>query len=110
MGVSYSRLRCFQKALQCFQLAVKPASQQPPLLATVLHNLGAALNAAGHFRAAVDAHRLAARLYGWSAPHLNMIEELYSLHGHAGYAKNTKTTFAVKTEVMQEQAGTWLAN
>lgn len=66
MGVSYSRLRCFQEALQCFQLAMQPAAQQPTLLPTVLHNLGAALNATGRFQAAVDAHRLAARLYGWS--------------------------------------------
>lgn len=64
MGVSYCRLGCFQEALQCFQKAVNPAAQQPPLLARVLHNLGAALNSVGRFRAAVDAHRLAARLHG----------------------------------------------
>ncbi|KAM9309169.1 uncharacterized protein ttc24 [Pholidichthys leucotaenia] len=64
VGVSYCRLRCFQEAVQCFQKALDPVAQQPPLLAKVLHNLGAALNSAGQFRAAVGYHRLAAGLYG----------------------------------------------
>ncbi|XP_051272024.1 tetratricopeptide repeat protein 24 [Dicentrarchus labrax] len=64
VGVSYCRLRCFQEAVQCFQRALGPVAQQPPLLAAVLHNLGAALNSGGQFTAAVDYHRLAAGLYG----------------------------------------------
>ncbi|XP_069032253.1 tetratricopeptide repeat protein 24 [Embiotoca jacksoni] len=64
VGVSYCRLRCFQEAVQCFQLALGPAAQQPPLLAKVMHNLGAALNSVGQFTPAVGYHRLAAGLYG----------------------------------------------
>ena len=64
MGVSYSRLRCFEEAVPCFQQALGPASQRPPLLANVLHNLGAALNSVGQFTAAAGYHRLAAGLYG----------------------------------------------
>ncbi|XP_059194997.1 tetratricopeptide repeat protein 24, partial [Centropristis striata] len=64
VGVSYCRLRCFQEAVQCFQVALGPAAQQPPLLARVLHNLGAALNAVGQFTPAVGYHRQAAALYG----------------------------------------------
>ncbi|XP_030014246.1 tetratricopeptide repeat protein 24 [Sphaeramia orbicularis] len=64
VGVSYCRLRCFEEAVECFQKAVGPASQQPPLLAKVLHNLGAALNSEGQFRQALDYHRLAVGLYG----------------------------------------------
>ncbi|KAF1388584.1 hypothetical protein PFLUV_G00091810 [Perca fluviatilis] len=52
VGVSYWRLRCFQEAVACLQRALSPAAQQPPLLARVLHNLGAALNSAGRFPAA----------------------------------------------------------
>ncbi|GAA6232432.1 tetratricopeptide repeat protein 24 [Lates japonicus] len=64
VGVSYCRLRCFQEAVQCFQQALSPAAQQPPLLAKVLHNLGAALNSVGQFTHALGYHRLAAGLYG----------------------------------------------
>ncbi|XP_074540322.1 tetratricopeptide repeat protein 24 [Halichoeres trimaculatus] len=64
VGVSYCRLRCFQEGVQCFQQALGPSAQQPPLLAKVLHNLGAALNSEGQFRNAVTYHRLAAGLYG----------------------------------------------
>lgn len=66
MGVSYCQVRCFQEAVQCFQQALGPTAQQPPLLAKVLHNLGAALNAVGQFTPAVGYHRLAAGLYGQS--------------------------------------------
>ncbi|XP_040899618.1 tetratricopeptide repeat protein 24 [Toxotes jaculatrix] len=64
VGVSYSWLRCFQEAVQCFQQALGPAAQCPLLLAKVLHNLGAALNSVGQFTPAVSYHRLAAGLYG----------------------------------------------
>ncbi|XP_071324899.1 tetratricopeptide repeat protein 24 isoform X2 [Trachinotus anak] len=64
VGVSYCWLRCFQEAVQCFQQALGPAAQWPPLLAKVLHNLGAALNSVGQFTSAVGYHRLAAGLYG----------------------------------------------
>ncbi|KAM6995255.1 tetratricopeptide repeat protein 24 [Tautogolabrus adspersus] len=64
VGVSYCRLRCFQEAVQCFRQALGPSAQRPPLLAKVLHNLGAALNSEGQFTPAVTYHRLAAGLYG----------------------------------------------
>ncbi|XP_042345527.1 tetratricopeptide repeat protein 24 [Plectropomus leopardus] len=64
VGMSYCRLRCFQEAVRCFQQALGPAAQRPPLLAKVLHNLGAALNSVGQFTPAVGYHRLAAGLYG----------------------------------------------
>ncbi|XP_026227188.1 tetratricopeptide repeat protein 24 isoform X2 [Anabas testudineus] len=64
VGVSYCRLRCFKEAVQCFRAALDPAAQWPPLLAKVLHNLGAALNSLGQFTSAVGYHRLAAGLYG----------------------------------------------
>ncbi|XP_039973589.1 tetratricopeptide repeat protein 24 [Xiphias gladius] len=64
VGVSYCWLRCFNEAVQCFQQAMGPAAQWPPLRAKVLHNLGAALNSVGQFPSAVGYHRLAAGLYG----------------------------------------------
>ncbi|KAM4736449.1 uncharacterized protein ttc24 [Anableps anableps] len=64
VGVAYCHIRCFQEAVTCLQRALEPAAQRPPLLAKVLHNLGAALNALGEFSSAVDYHRLAAGLYG----------------------------------------------
>ncbi|XP_034534753.1 tetratricopeptide repeat protein 24 isoform X2 [Notolabrus celidotus] len=64
VGVSYCRLRCFQEGVQCFERALGPSSQQPPLMAKVLHNMGAALNSEGRFKDAVPYHRLAAGLYG----------------------------------------------
>ncbi|XP_065814436.1 tetratricopeptide repeat protein 24 isoform X2 [Labrus bergylta] len=64
VGVSYCRLRCFQEAVQCFHQALGPSAQRPPLLAKVLHNLGAALNSEGQLTPAVTYHRLAAGLYG----------------------------------------------
>ncbi|XP_027868877.1 tetratricopeptide repeat protein 24 isoform X5 [Xiphophorus couchianus] len=64
VGVAYCRIRCFQEAVSCLGRAVEPAVHRPPLLAKVLHNLGAALNAVGDFSSAVERHRLAARLYG----------------------------------------------
>ncbi|XP_023249447.1 tetratricopeptide repeat protein 24 [Seriola lalandi dorsalis] len=64
VGVSYCWLRCFEEAVQCFQQALGPAAQWPPLLAKVLHNLGAALNSLGQFTPAVGYHRQAAGLYG----------------------------------------------
>ncbi|KAK2845225.1 hypothetical protein Q5P01_011884 [Channa striata] len=64
VGTSFCRLRCFQQAVQCFQAALGTVAQWPPLLAKVLHNLGAALNSLGQFSSAVGYHRLAAGLYG----------------------------------------------
>ncbi|XP_041650318.1 tetratricopeptide repeat protein 24 [Cheilinus undulatus] len=64
VGVSYCRLRCFPEAVLTFRQALRPSAQQPPLLAKVMHNLGAALNAEGQYTAAVTYHRLAAGLYG----------------------------------------------
>ncbi|KAM4567988.1 tetratricopeptide repeat protein 24 isoform 2-T2 [Fundulus diaphanus] len=64
VGVSYCRIRCFQEAVTCFQPALDLAGQRPPLLAKLLHNLGAALNSLGKFSSAMDYHRLAAGLYG----------------------------------------------
>lgn len=66
VGVSYVQLRCFLEAVQCFQQALGPTAEQPPLLAKVLHNLGAAQNSVGEFAAAVPNHKLAAGLYGQS--------------------------------------------
>ncbi|XP_013876631.1 tetratricopeptide repeat protein 24 [Austrofundulus limnaeus] len=64
VGVSYCQLRYFQEAVLCFERALDVTSQNPPLQAKVLHNLGAALNSLGQFSPAVDYHRLAATLYG----------------------------------------------
>uniref|UniRef100_A0A3P9PN62 Uncharacterized protein n=1 Tax=Poecilia reticulata TaxID=8081 RepID=A0A3P9PN62_POERE len=64
VGVAYCRIRCFQEAVASLRRAVEPAARRPPLLAKVLHNLGAALNAAGDFSSALEWHRLAAQLYG----------------------------------------------
>ncbi|XP_047454731.1 tetratricopeptide repeat protein 24, partial [Mugil cephalus] len=64
VGVSYCQLRCFQEAVQCFHRALGPLALQPPLLAKVLHNLGAALNSVGEFGRALRFHRQAAGLYG----------------------------------------------
>lgn len=66
VGVVFCQVCSFQEAVQCFQKALSPASQQQQrvLLAKVLLNLGAALNAAGEFRTALEYHRFAAKYYG----------------------------------------------
>ncbi|XP_055020065.1 tetratricopeptide repeat protein 24 [Boleophthalmus pectinirostris] len=64
VGVIFCQVRSFQEAVQCFQKALSHL-QERPLLAKVLLNLGAALNAVGEFKAALEYHRLAAKLYGF---------------------------------------------
>ncbi|KAK2909598.1 hypothetical protein Q8A73_007313 [Channa argus] len=64
VGTSFCQLRCFKEAVQCFQAALGPTAQWPPLLAKVLHNLGAALNSMGRFTNAMGYHHLAAGIYG----------------------------------------------
>ncbi|XP_068178977.1 tetratricopeptide repeat protein 24 [Antennarius striatus] len=64
VGVSFCQLHRFPEALGCFQAALGPMAERPPLLAKALHNLGATLNALGQFTPALQYHRLAAALYG----------------------------------------------
>lgn len=91
MGVSYCRLRCFQEAVQCFQQALSPAAQQPPLLAKVLHNLGAALNSVGQFTPALGYHRLAAGLYGQTLHTCHTCTPVYLSHLYTCHTCHTCT-------------------
>ncbi|KAJ8287967.1 hypothetical protein COCON_G00006260 [Conger conger] len=64
LGLSFSQLRLFQEAAECFERALPQAQTEPPRLAVVLQNLGAVHNALAQYQQALDYHREAAALHG----------------------------------------------
>ncbi|KAK7886193.1 hypothetical protein WMY93_025814 [Mugilogobius chulae] len=104
VGVVFCQVRSFHEAVQCFQKALNSASQlqQRPLLAKVLLNLGAALNAVGEYKAALEYHRLAAKLYvHCSGPAPFTWEMQNHLRGNANKANERLSTTSMEEESEQ---------
>ncbi|XP_076842838.1 uncharacterized protein ttc24 [Brachyhypopomus gauderio] len=64
VGLSFSQLRLFAEAAECYELAVSLFQASPRRRAVVLQNLGAAHNALAHYQQALQYHREAAALHG----------------------------------------------
>ncbi|XP_067303832.1 tetratricopeptide repeat protein 24 [Pseudorasbora parva] len=64
VGLSFSQMRLFSEASECYEQALPLVASKPHRLAVVLQNLGAVHNALGQFQQAVQFHREAAALHG----------------------------------------------
>ncbi|XP_077086096.1 tetratricopeptide repeat protein 24 [Siphateles boraxobius] len=64
VGLSFSQMRLFSEASECYELALPLVACKPHRLAVVLQNLGAVHNTLGQYQQAVRFHREAAALHG----------------------------------------------
>ncbi|XP_051576180.1 tetratricopeptide repeat protein 24 [Myxocyprinus asiaticus] len=64
VGLSFSQLRLFSEACECFEQALPLVASKPHRLAVVLQNLGAIHNTLGQYEQALRYHREAAALHG----------------------------------------------
>ncbi|KAI7806109.1 putative tetratricopeptide repeat protein 24 [Triplophysa rosa] len=64
VGLSFTRLRLFSEAAECYEQALPLVASKPHRLAVVLQNLGAVHNTLGQFEEALRYHREAAALHG----------------------------------------------
>lgn len=66
LGLSFSQLKLFAEASECYEQALPLVRPKPRRLAVVLQNLGAVHNTLGQYQQALDFHREAAALHGES--------------------------------------------
>ncbi|XP_048116775.1 tetratricopeptide repeat protein 24 isoform X2 [Alosa alosa] len=64
LGLSFSQLKLFGEAAECYEQALPLVRSKPRRLAVVLQNLGAVHNTLGQYQQALDFHREAAALHG----------------------------------------------
>uniref|UniRef100_A0A672KZU1 Tetratricopeptide repeat domain 24 n=1 Tax=Sinocyclocheilus grahami TaxID=75366 RepID=A0A672KZU1_SINGR len=64
VALSFSQMRLFSEAAECYEQALPLVSSKPRRLAVVLQNLGAVYNALGQYRQSLRFHRDAAALHG----------------------------------------------
>ncbi|XP_056619279.1 tetratricopeptide repeat protein 24 [Triplophysa dalaica] len=64
VGLSFTQLRLFSEAAECYEQALPLVTSKPHRLAVVLQNLGAVHNTLGQFEEALRYHREAAALHG----------------------------------------------
>ncbi|XP_073702999.1 uncharacterized protein [Garra rufa] len=64
VGLSFSQMRLFSEASQCYEQAIPLVSSKPHRLAVVLQNLGAVYNSLGQYQQSLRFHREAAALHG----------------------------------------------
>ncbi|KAF5907773.1 tetratricopeptide repeat protein 24 isoform X1, partial [Clarias magur] len=64
VGLSFSQLKLFPEAAECYELALPLVHSSPRRLAVVIQNLGAVHNSLAQYRKALDYHREAAALHG----------------------------------------------
>ncbi|XP_053349875.1 tetratricopeptide repeat protein 24 [Clarias gariepinus] len=64
VGLSFSQLKLFSEAAECYELALPLVHSSPRRLAVVIQNLGAVHNSLAQYRKALDYHREAAALHG----------------------------------------------
>uniref|UniRef100_A0AAY4E0Q7 Tetratricopeptide repeat domain 24 n=1 Tax=Denticeps clupeoides TaxID=299321 RepID=A0AAY4E0Q7_9TELE len=64
LGLSFSQLKLFPEAAECYEQALPLACSKPRRLAVVLQNLGAVHNTLSQYEQALDFHREAAALHG----------------------------------------------
>ncbi|XP_059423141.1 tetratricopeptide repeat protein 24 isoform X3 [Carassius carassius] len=64
VALSFSQMRLFSEASECFEQALPLVSSKPHRLAVVLQNLGAVYNSLGQYEQSLRFHREAAALHG----------------------------------------------
>lgn len=64
VGLSFSQLKLFHEAAECYELALPLVRSNPRRLAVVMQNLGAVHNSLAQYRKALEYHREAAALHG----------------------------------------------
>ncbi|KAG7335957.1 hypothetical protein KOW79_000650 [Hemibagrus wyckioides] len=64
VGLSFSQLKLFPEASECYELALPLVRSTPRRLAVVMQNLGAVHNSLAQYRKALEYHREAAALHG----------------------------------------------
>ncbi|KAF4088277.1 hypothetical protein AMELA_G00080620 [Ameiurus melas] len=64
VGLSFSQLKLFSEAAECYELALPLVRSTPRRLAVVMQNLGAIHNSLAQYRKALEYHREAAALHG----------------------------------------------
>ncbi|KAB5586929.1 hypothetical protein PHYPO_G00007170 [Pangasianodon hypophthalmus] len=64
VGLSFSQLKLFPEAAECYELALPLVRSTPRRLAVVMQNLGAVHNSLAQYRKALEYHREAAALHG----------------------------------------------
>lgn len=64
LGLSFSQLKLFGEAAECYEQALPLVRPKPRRLAVVLQNLGAVHNTLGQYQQALEFHREAAALHG----------------------------------------------
>ncbi|XP_052475265.1 tetratricopeptide repeat protein 24-like isoform X1 [Carassius gibelio] len=64
VALSFSQMRLFSEASDCYEQAIPLVSSKPHRLAVVLQNLGAVYNALGQYQQSLRFHREAAALHG----------------------------------------------
>ncbi|KAK2903700.1 hypothetical protein Q8A67_008413 [Cirrhinus molitorella] len=64
VGLSFSQMRLFSEASQCYEQALPLVSSKPHRQAVVLQNLGAVYNSLGQYQQSLRFHREAAALHG----------------------------------------------
>lgn len=64
VGLSFTQLRLFSEAAECYEQALPLVASKPHRLAVVLQNLGAVHNTLGQYEEALRYHREAVALHG----------------------------------------------
>uniref|UniRef100_A0A8C1U2M7 Tetratricopeptide repeat protein 24 n=1 Tax=Cyprinus carpio TaxID=7962 RepID=A0A8C1U2M7_CYPCA len=64
VALSFSQMRLFSEASECYEQALPLVSSKPHRLAVVLQNLGAVYNSLGQYQQSLRFHREAAALHG----------------------------------------------
>ncbi len=64
VALSFSQMRLFSEASECYEQALPLVSSKPHRLAVVLQNLGAVYNSLGQYQQSLRYHREAAALHG----------------------------------------------
>lgn len=64
VGLSFTQLRLFSEAAECYEQALHLVTSKPHRLAVILQNLGAVHNTLGQYEEALKYHREAAAIHG----------------------------------------------
>lgn len=86
VGLSFSQLKLFPEAAECYELALPLVRSTPRRLAVVMQNLGAVHNSLAEYRKAMEYHREAAALHGeqTTTPSCSLLRH-FLITGYAEY-------------------------